>query len=305
LRRGVALLLLVTPLLLLIPLAEGQKLVKIGEILEDPYKYKCAEIKVRGIVTEVLSDYVSKKGYVYQRFYIRDDTGEIKVFCSIGKVGEELKRVNIREGMEVEVTGSSGVYKGEPEIKGYYKGCPRTIECKVRVIRSVAKEGEKVQEKEVHAETWSEEGGTEIPEVVGVPDIKIKRELSSRVLEKGDELEVTILLENTGDGEAEVYLTERLPRGVELLDGETSWRGKIQPGDKKEMKYRIRVLNKGTIILEPTEVEFKDSSGREYSEIGRTDVIFVESGLTEKILPLVIGGIVLVAILLLLKKYNY
>ena len=107
-------------------LAEGQKLVVIKEVLEDPYKYKCSEIKVRGVVTKVLSDYVSDRGYVYKRFYIDDGTGEIKVFCSIGKKGME-RRIDVREGMEVEIIGSSGVWNGEPEILGYYtrKMCPR------------------------------------------------------------------------------------------------------------------------------------------------------------------------------------
>ena len=71
-------------------------------------------VYVRGKVTEVLEDHVSKKGFVYQQFIISDSEEEIKVFCSV-KYG----RVELNEGDEIVFDGEFKKYYNQYEIYGF------------------------------------------------------------------------------------------------------------------------------------------------------------------------------------------
>ncbi len=68
-------------------------------------------VEVRGTVSDVLGDYVSKKGYRYQRFYISDGKQEVMVFCSKYKGSADVKK-----GDEVRVSGKFQKYYGKYEI---------------------------------------------------------------------------------------------------------------------------------------------------------------------------------------------
>lgn len=68
-------------------------------------------VRVTAEVGEVLEDYTSKKGYVYQQFYLQEGSERLKVFCSTYK-----GRVQISEGDTVSITGTLQEYYNELEI---------------------------------------------------------------------------------------------------------------------------------------------------------------------------------------------
>lgn len=72
------------------------------------------DVFVRGKVTEVLEDHVSKKGFEYQEFMISDREKEIRIFCSV-KYG----RADVREGDEILFDGEFKKYYGTYEIYGF------------------------------------------------------------------------------------------------------------------------------------------------------------------------------------------
>jgi len=68
-------------------------------------------VSVSGRVSRILNDYVSKKGYEYQQFYITDGEQEIMVFCSKYKGSIEISK-----GDEVFVNGRFQKYYNKYEI---------------------------------------------------------------------------------------------------------------------------------------------------------------------------------------------
>jgi len=71
-------------------------------------------IEVSGNVTELLEDYTSKKGYVYQQIMFSDGSNELLIFCSTYKGRKDL---NI--GDRIRVEGKFQKYKDKYEIYSY------------------------------------------------------------------------------------------------------------------------------------------------------------------------------------------
>jgi uncharacterized protein YdeI (BOF family) len=68
-------------------------------------------VSVQGYVSRILDDYTSKKGYVYQQFYLSDGSKEVKIFCSKYKGS-----VDIQKNDNVSVTGTFQKYSNTYEI---------------------------------------------------------------------------------------------------------------------------------------------------------------------------------------------
>ncbi|HJW96861.1 MAG TPA: hypothetical protein VJ485_01730 [archaeon] len=68
-------------------------------------------VEAQGTVSRVMQDYVSKKGYQYQQFYISDGSKDLKVFCSKYKGS-----VDIQKGDNVSVIGKFQKYSNTYEI---------------------------------------------------------------------------------------------------------------------------------------------------------------------------------------------
>lgn len=58
------------------------------------------QVLVKGTVVEILDDYVSKKGNIFQQFYISSGTNKLKVFCKINDT-----KFGVKEGGNVLITG--------------------------------------------------------------------------------------------------------------------------------------------------------------------------------------------------------
>jgi hypothetical protein len=69
------------------------------------------QVSVPGEVSRVLEDYVSKKGYEYQQFFITDGEQELKIFCSKYKGS-----IDVKEGDEVLINGKFQNYYNAYEI---------------------------------------------------------------------------------------------------------------------------------------------------------------------------------------------
>jgi len=67
-------------------------------------------VSVQGNVERVLPDYVSKKGNVFQQFYLTDGKTSLKVFCL------KDQRAEVRKGDFIEMTGKFQLFNGEYEI---------------------------------------------------------------------------------------------------------------------------------------------------------------------------------------------
>lgn len=69
------------------------------------------QVSVPGEVSRVLEDYVSKKGYKYQQFFITDGEQELKIFCSKYKGS-----VDVKKGDNVLIRGKFQKYYNTYEI---------------------------------------------------------------------------------------------------------------------------------------------------------------------------------------------
>lgn len=69
------------------------------------------QVSVPGEVNRIQEDYVSKKGYEYQQFFITDGEQELKVFCSKYRGG-----IDIKEGDYVLIKGKFQKYYNTYEI---------------------------------------------------------------------------------------------------------------------------------------------------------------------------------------------
>ncbi len=86
---------------------------KISRLFEDLPVNK--NVEVSGYVVKVLKNYISRKGYVYQRFYLKDETGKsIFVFCKVDK-----RELRIAPGDRLIVRGKFIKYKNKYEIICY------------------------------------------------------------------------------------------------------------------------------------------------------------------------------------------
>lgn len=87
----------------------AQEMGSVSQILQELPLDKA--VSVEGTVSKVQADYTSKKGYVYQQFYITDGAKELKVFCSKYKGS-----VDVRKSDNVSVTGTFQKYGSTYEI---------------------------------------------------------------------------------------------------------------------------------------------------------------------------------------------
>ena len=87
----------------------AQEMGSVSQILQELPLDKA--VSVEGAVSKVQADYTSKKGYVYQQFYITDGSKEVKVFCSKYKGS-----VDIRKSDNVSVRGTFQKYGSTYEI---------------------------------------------------------------------------------------------------------------------------------------------------------------------------------------------
>lgn len=92
---------------------------------------------------------------------------------------------------------------------------------------------------------------------------KLERETSERIQEVyvDDELEVTVKLENQGDKLRFLEIHDVLPPLVELVEGSNHEVFSLDPGEKKELKYKISCPVTGKIDIGPIKTRYRDAFG--------------------------------------------
>ena len=94
------------------PFQDGQPAQEMGSVSQILQELPLDKtVSVQGTVSRLQADYTSKKGYVYQQFYISDGSKELKVFCSKYKGA-----VSVEKGDNVSVTGTFQEYSSTYEI---------------------------------------------------------------------------------------------------------------------------------------------------------------------------------------------
>ncbi|RLF97467.1 hypothetical protein DRN58_08765, partial [Thermococci archaeon] len=95
--------------------------------------------------------------------------------------------------------------------------------------------------------------------------LDIKQFVSYKKLILGEESDVTVTVENTGDLKAyDLEITDYLPSGLELTEGEASKTlGELSPGESTEFSYRMKAKEIGDYEL-ITKVRYKDERGESY-----------------------------------------
>jgi uncharacterized repeat protein (TIGR01451 family) len=117
----------------------------------------------------------------------------------------------------------------------------------------------------------------------GSPVLVIYRSLSRENVSVGDNLTVTVVLKNLGSKPAlTVNFEEVLPKGVALVEGETSWKGALEPGESKALSYVLKIEEVGEgqreIQLKELTAYYRDNSGKVYQAIDDARTIGVLGG---------------------------
>jgi uncharacterized repeat protein (TIGR01451 family) len=117
----------------------------------------------------------------------------------------------------------------------------------------------------------------------GFPVLDIYRSLSVENVSTGDNLTVMVVLKNLGSKPAlTVNFEEVLPKGVVLVDGETSWKGALEPGESKGLTYILEVQGveegKREIQLKELTAYYRDDSGKVYQAVDDARTIGVRGG---------------------------
>ena len=107
------------------------------------------------------------------------------------------------------------------------------------------------------------------------PELKIAKNASRVRVAEGEEVEVTLTVENRGEGYARnVHLRDNTS-GLRVIGGVTEWRGELPPGSSKSISYRF--IAERSLVLKPAVVSFVDESGRQSSLQSNTVVVDVQA----------------------------
>ncbi|WP_406660217.1 hypothetical protein V7O66_10215 [Methanolobus sp. ZRKC3] len=131
---------------------------------------------------------------------------------------------------------------------------------------------------------WQHEGETysvetdAIDESFQIHGLKVTAEknIVSNYLYPGDETEVIISIRNTGDRQVDVSMSDVIPNDLELVSGQTRWKGELKAGDSKEITYTIMAVKVGESYLPAASVEFTDDNERRGTTSSGTPILYVD-----------------------------
>lgn len=97
-------------------------------------------------------------------------------------------------------------------------------------------------------------------------------------------LNITLLVNNTGDRAAYVQLTDQLPENCQLISGNLSKSQVMQPSSLWNLEYSVLVPSKRSIIIPGANVKFTDSSGYEDAFESANYLLNIEESVVEETL---------------------
>lgn len=101
----------------------------------------------------------------------------------------------------------------------------------------------------------------------GAPKLDISRLVPETEVSDGENLTVLVSIVNQGNDPAlTVNFDDTIPPGFTLVEGESSWKGTLKPGKKKDIQYTIRATNPGAkdkeVSFKAPVVYYRDESGK-------------------------------------------
>jgi len=108
------------------------------------------------------------------------------------------------------------------------------------------------------------------------PNITVTKTVDKQQLNPGDELNVTVTAQNTGNVNANVTVTDTLPSEAKLTSGETSFRQILgSGGSSKTITYALRMNEEGEIQLPACKASFIDLDKYSGEVNSETPVVYV------------------------------
>ncbi|MEA3323578.1 MAG: cytochrome c biogenesis protein CcdA [Euryarchaeota archaeon] len=114
------------------------------------------------------------------------------------------------------------------------------------------------------------------------PEIEIYKEISPVKLNPGENVTVTISMENKKNITTDVILIDSYPGFFSIVDGKTEWNGTLSPGEVKNITYVARVdpkAHSGNHKIEGAQISCR-SRGTDKSSVSNTAIIQISVALT-------------------------
>jgi len=113
------------------------------------------------------------------------------------------------------------------------------------------------------------------------PIIKITRSLEENTIRFGYSTQIIYTVENTGESKADIKLKDEIP---EYIGNDYIWEGKLDPGEKHSLRYKITPKKAGTFELSEASLIYKDRFGNEYTAYSEKTILEVRGLVFEKTL---------------------
>ncbi len=114
------------------------------------------------------------------------------------------------------------------------------------------------------------------------PEIEVYKEISPVKLNPGENVTVTISMENKKNITTDVILIDSYPDFFSIIEGETAWNGTLSPGDVGNITYVASVDPKapsGNHKIDGAQISYR-SGGAEKSSVSNTAIIQISVALT-------------------------
>jgi len=114
------------------------------------------------------------------------------------------------------------------------------------------------------------------------PEIDVYKEISPVKLNPGENVTVTVSMENKKNITTDVILIDSYPDFFSIIEGETAWNGTLSPGDARNITYAARVDPKapsGNHKIEGAQISYR-SGDAEKSAVSNTVIIRIAVALT-------------------------
>jgi uncharacterized repeat protein (TIGR01451 family) len=140
---------------------------------------------------------------------------------------------------------------------------------------------------------------------VGAPALELHRNFSNNEVSPGENLTILVSLINQGNAPAlTVNFEGTVPEGFVLVGGKSSWKGVLEPGEKKDISYTLQLKNpfeiRGEVKFPQPLVYYRDVSGKMYEARGEETTLKIKNGFKTKTSMLIF--ILILAAALLYKR---
>lgn len=113
---------------------------------------------------------------------------------------------------------------------------------------------------QIDRKTYKATSSSPVIDVLG-PQVEAKKSASSKVVELGETVVMTLELKNTGNQRTRITLNEEIPSWAEFLEGKTTISQVLLPEEVAILEYSITSWKSGKFEVPPTNIYYLDSEG--------------------------------------------